>query len=332
MGRLRAYLRGIHPLLWVTASVAVVVAGGVLHRTQRRVADEALTGVQAADFAEAQSFIADFDGSPLLAADWSGRFRPYLFRNGAYEPLLPSELDDAYAQTDFYSPTPVTATLVVLAGHRSGEPGFGLYAYDTETQTLLPLTDSAELDERRFCVERSAGLLSFRSRENVQRFARVGRDGATAAGEPVAPGFERCVFTSAHQLIGVERRSDPRGRAARQDERDPHDTAASPRQAPYRAWVCRLTEGRVACRRSPALADVEELDDFFVTADRRVGVIARARNAPFAGRTSSRWRAWSRPRTATSRRATSSTTTARTPASVSTADTGRRSRRARTDR
>jgi len=208
-------------------------------------------------FAQAQSFIEEFNGSPLLSANWDGHFRPYLFGNGQFDALLPHSIDANLERVDLYSPTPVTARHIVMAGHTAGRSPFDLYLYDVEAQSLRNLTDSPDVDDGDFCAERSKGLLSFRSGRR-QRFMRVAPDGVASIADPVATGFDRCIWTSEEQMIGV------RGR-----------------QPPYQLSVCTVAAPRVTCTPSDALSGVDHFVDFFVTPERRVGVIARKRDTPF---------------------------------------------------
>ena len=236
----------------VAVAALAIVAGAIY--VKRRLGGGAPTY-----FAQAQSFIEDLDGAPLVAANWHGHFRPYVFRDGAFTPLLPAKVGRDLTRVDLYSPTVVAGHQIVMAAQTAGKPSFDLYLYDVDGGSLRNLTDSPNVDEGDFCVERSSGLLSYRSGARTQRFVRVGADGKVASiGGPVAVALDRCVWTSPQQVIGV------RGR-----------------QPPYQLYTCNATAAGMACAPSDALSNVDHFIDFFVTADRHVGVIARKRGTPF---------------------------------------------------
>ncbi len=245
--------RGRLLVLILIAIGALAAAGAVVFRIRSREPDAPPTY-----FAQAQSFLEELDGAPLVAANWHGHFRPYVLRDGEYRPLLTPHVDRELARVDLYSPTPVTPRQIVMAGQTAGKSNFDLYRWDVDAQALQNLTDSPDVDDGDLCVERSAGLLSFRSGTRTQRFFRAGADGVSILAEPLGLALDRCLWTSPEQLVGV------RGR-----------------QPPYQLVTCAVTPPRVTCTPSPALADVDHFIDFFVTADRRLGVVARRRGTQF---------------------------------------------------
>jgi hypothetical protein len=232
--------------------VALAIAGALLSRTQGVHREAPPTY-----FAQAQSFIADLNGAPVVSANWGGRFRPYLFREGEYRPLMPPGLEGGLEGVDLYSPTPATPGQIVMAGQTAGGRNFDVYVYDLDARALRNVTESPAVDDGDFCVERSSGLLAFRSGVR-QRFVRVDGAGVSSIAELAGPGFNRCIWTSPEELIGV------RGR-----------------RPPYQLSTCSVRAPRVVCTPSAALSDVDHFVDFFLTDDRRVGVVARKRAAPF---------------------------------------------------
>jgi hypothetical protein len=211
-----------------------------------------------------QSHLEAFDGKPLVAANWSGRYRPYVFDGERYVAVIvdePSEL----ARFDLTTPFAISATEILLSGSEAGRPEYDIFAYDTQTKTLRNLTATPNVDEGRICVNHEARLIAFRARpgpsanasqpavplRDEQRVARVA-DGLQQIGEGGLPPFDDCVWLDAETLLGIERRTTG-----------------------YQLQRCSVTTSDVRCEARAALAGIDAVTGFLEPEGRDVGIIAR---------------------------------------------------------
>src|SRR5882672_6922833 len=78
---------------------------------------------------QVQSHLEVLGDAPLVAANWHGRYRPYVFVREAFVPLLHREPADI-ADVDLMSPVAVSADEVLLLGSAAGRAEYDLFLYD----------------------------------------------------------------------------------------------------------------------------------------------------------------------------------------------------------
>jgi hypothetical protein len=203
---------------------------------------------------QVQSHLEALDGAPLVAANWHGRYRPYVLVGEAFVPLLQGD-SSAVPDVDLMSPLPVSATEVLLLGAASGRPEYDLFLYDRTRGALTNLTATPAVDEGNPCVSGASRLLAYRT-SGGERVARL-RDGLAPLGHGALPAFDRCLWADATTLLGIERR----GRA-------------------YRLHRCVVANDTVRCEPRAALDDVDTVTAVF-PATPFVGVIARRHGDQF---------------------------------------------------
>lgn len=206
-------------------------------------------------FGQAQSHLEEFRGLPLISANWSGAFRPYLWREGGFVALLDPAADHALAHVDLYSPTPLASSKVLLAGQFEGRREFDLYLLDANHGSVTNLTATPQVDEGDFCVAPTGDRLSYRE-DHAQRFAVLRGEALEPLPATDTPGFRRCLWLNRTTVFGVL---------------EQHDR--------YTLYLCRVGEEGFRCAPTPALADAERVGEFWRTADGRVGLAARLRGA-----------------------------------------------------
>jgi hypothetical protein len=182
---------------------------------------------------QVQSHLEVLDGTPLVAANWHGRYRPYVLARDAFVPLLQSDVA-GIADVDLVSPLAVSANEVLLLGSASGRPEYDLFLYDRPSAALTNLTATPTVDDGNPCVNETTRLLAFRTGSGEQ-IARL-RHGLVPLSHPRLPAFERCTWVDATTLIGIERVG-----------------------LEYRLHRCTVADDAVACERRPGLDDVENV-------------------------------------------------------------------------
>ncbi len=214
-------------------------------------------------FGQAQSFLKEFRGAPLLAANWEGRFAPYLFERGRFEPVIPRAVLAAHPTLDLYSPTPLSHDEILLAAQDSGKRAFAIFHYSTRSQRLTNLTPSqAEgRDNGGFCVSPKGGTISYHQddRQIVASLDREPSPHLVTIGEPIGPAFDHCLWASESIVMG--------------------ETGGM--GTPSKIFRCERHDAGFSC--SPLLAD-EQLDgfvDFHLQTDGTVGMIARRKGEEF---------------------------------------------------
>jgi hypothetical protein len=204
---------------------------------------------------QAQGHLASLAGAPLLAANWEGRYRPYVFRGGRYVALVPQGAP-AWPTLDLTTPLAVSATEVLLAGTEAGGVAYDIFLYDTRARTLQNLTNTRDADEAAVCVDPDSRLIAYHAPdgEHVARLA----DGLRPLEQPRLPPFARCIFAAGPTLLGVE--------------------ARPPGEQLHR---CTFTADRVSCEEREALHDVEEVTQLARASGTGVTVVGRRRGAMF---------------------------------------------------
>jgi hypothetical protein len=205
-----------------------------------------------AGWGQAQSFLEELDGAPLLAAEWTGRFRPYRFDGTRCVPLVAVAAEAELAAVDLFSPTPAGAGELMLVGTESGRPEHDLYRLDVASGRVAALTSTPGLDEGSFCVERGSGLVAYRA-DAGERFARLaGGQLRPLAG--AAPPFERCRWLDGRTLVG-----------------------AAGQLGAWRLHRCAVAGESVDCRPTRAFSSLRDFSDFTRLPDGRLAAIGLAR-------------------------------------------------------
>lgn len=205
-------------------------------------------------FGQVQSQLEALDGAPLIAANWQGRYRPYVLASDAFVPLLRAEHAEI-ADVDLVSPMPVSKDRVLLVGSAAGRPEYDLFLYDRSSDALSNLTATPSVDEGRPCVDDTTGMLAYRTGTG-EVIARL-QGGLRPFSHGRLPAFESCTWLDATTLLGIERL----GRG-------------------YRLHRCRIGEDAVACDGRAALDDVDAVSGFQRTRS-PITIIARRRNQMF---------------------------------------------------
>jgi dipeptidyl aminopeptidase/acylaminoacyl peptidase len=202
---------------------------------------------------QAQSHMEALDGAPLLAATWSGRSRPWVWRDGRFVLLADSGVPPGL---DLYRPLPLSATELLLAGTEAGHPWFDLFLYDLGSRTLTNLTDSAAVDDGGLCLHAPSRRVAWRAGRG-ERFAVVADGELRPLASDAVPGFVACAFDGPDTILGAGRRPGGWGLAR-----------------------CRVEGEAVGCAPGAALDDVDAFVKFVRTPE-GPGVIARRRGEPF---------------------------------------------------
>ncbi len=185
---------------------------------------------------QTQSHLEALDDAPLIAANWHGRYRPYVHGRDAFAPLLTGDHPEI-ADVDLVSPLPVSPHQVLLLGSASGRPEYDLYLYDRASGALSNATATPAIDEGRPCIDVATGLLAYRTGTGEQ-IARVG-DGLSPLAHGRLPAFEACTWVDATTLLGIERV----GRTSRMHR-------------------CRVEANAIACEPTAALDTMETVTGF----------------------------------------------------------------------
>ena len=207
---------------------------------------------------QAQTFLTAWRGEPLFSANWSGRYRPYVWRAGEAVAVI-GDLAQPTDDVDFFSPTPLSDDEILLSGSSGGrEDRFDLYLYDRTSSVLSNLTSAAEANHGNACVLSSARMLSWRERRTqAQHFAVVSADGKLESRGDAGAPFDACHWIDARTMLGYARA-----------------------KSGYVLSRCAL-EREPKCEPLTALRDVDDVLQLFPAPDGGVGVIARKKGAQF---------------------------------------------------
>jgi len=203
---------------------------------------------------QVQSHLEALDSAPLIAANWHGRYRPYLYLHDRFVPLITAEPPDV-ADVDLVSPLPVSRDRVLMLGSASGRPEYDLFLYDRARGALANLTATPAFDEGRPCFEPTSERLAYRTGTG-ERIARLDATLVPLPSEPLPP-FESCTWLDSATLLGIERAGTK-----------------------YRLHQCRVGDDRVACEPRPALVDVDAVVGF-TRARAPLAILGRRRNDSF---------------------------------------------------
>jgi len=142
---------------------------------------------------------------PLIAASWSGEFRPYLYDGDRYRPLI-SDPRGRLARVDLYRPIPISSREILMTGQTAGRPFFDIYLLALGDDLPVNLTRTPELDEGDLCARPGSRLLAYRAGDR-EVFARLGR-GLEPIASPVR-GFDECAWLDQRHLVGIAGRAPP---------------------------------------------------------------------------------------------------------------------------
>lgn len=205
---------------------------------------------------QAQSFLEELSGNVVLSANWGGMFRPYVFKDGVYSPLLSSPHDDQVKNVHLYSPTPISDREVLLAGLSLVSRGkFQIYLYDIGEDRLTNVTHSTRNDGS-FCLYKPKRLISFSSKgeeeeDRLQRFGAIESSRGLRLFEAEnVPDFYRCIWVDEHTLLGAHLKDK--------------------RPTLYKCTFAGV--GRVRCEKYDTLATMFRLVDFNRAPDGGVGI------------------------------------------------------------
>ncbi len=158
-------------------------------------------------FGQAQSWLEELDGDPLIAASWTGESRPYVHSGGQYRLLVPDR-EGRLARVDLYRPVAISAAEILMTGTAAGRPFFDLYLHRLGDDVPVNLTRTPEIDEGELCVRAGSPVVAYRSGER-ELFARV-RDGALEPlAAPTVRGFDECAWLDDRRLVGIAGRQPP---------------------------------------------------------------------------------------------------------------------------
>jgi hypothetical protein len=152
-------------------------------------------------FAQAQSFLEEFRGHPLLAANFDGAYRPFSWVDRSFTPLFGPSTDKECVECDFYDPTPLSDDEVLFDAQENGKRPFDIFLFNAKSGTLRNLTSSPGDDEGDYCVERTTRRIAF-GRNAQERFGVV-NDSLAVDSRMSGPGFARCVFENPDTVLGV---------------------------------------------------------------------------------------------------------------------------------
>jgi len=218
-------------------------------------------------FGQVQSSLEDLGGQPLIAASWSGEFRPYVFTGDGYRPLV-VDRGGRLARVDLYRPTPLSADEILMTGQAAGRRAFDIYVLRLGDDAPVNLTATPDVDEGDLCVASGSRVLAYRAgdREVFARFARGRLEPIVSA--PAMLGLRECVWLDAGHLVGV-----------------------SGRVPPFHLTECRLGQSSVECHeRQRAMENIVEVTDLTAGPGRGAGsapgpkvayLTALARDRPF---------------------------------------------------
>jgi len=206
-------------------------------------------------FGTTQSFIEEFQGAPLISANWEGRYRPYLYLNDKFEPLFSDADIAAYAATDFYNPTPIDATHVLVYGEHNNEKNMFLFNASTKKLDLLYRSTDDPISAEFFsaCVSRDNALIAYPNKEQ-EHFYQVNMDTRRltelSTSNQNIPRLESCIWTKGKQLLG-----------------------ALHTEQGFQLAKCELNQSNLQCRPTNAFSGFTEITSFFEQDDKQVGVI-----------------------------------------------------------
>ena len=166
----------------------------------------AKTVIEPNNFGQAQSFIAELNGAPLISGNWEGRFRPYYLVGEKLLPVINSHEEKIFSDYDFYSPTPLEGG-ILMSAQKLGLGNFDLVFYDLQKNALQFATDSTEHDEGNYCIS-PQGLVAFRQ-DRQQKVARLSQGRLQVLSTTTLPSFSRCVWLDQHRFLGATRQNTP---------------------------------------------------------------------------------------------------------------------------
>jgi hypothetical protein len=161
-------------------------------------------------FGRAQSTLEAFQGAPLISANWEGRFRPYLYTEGKFNPLFPAELSNQYPQTDFLNPKPLNDSQFLIYAETLGQANSDLLVFDDSSKKIQKISYTAHTEPGWYdhsCVSRDNNLISMPTKTGQAffklDFTRLSADPIDAGGS--APAFSHCLWVNPTTLLGLSK-------------------------------------------------------------------------------------------------------------------------------
>ncbi|MDB5038942.1 MAG: hypothetical protein JWQ35_2470 [Bacteriovoracaceae bacterium] len=208
-------------------------------------------------FGQAQSFLEELNGEPLLAGNWSGRFRPYVFRKGHYLSLFQERPLKNFENFDFYSPTPISNHEILFAGEELGNKKFDLFLYDTQKAKIVPLTNTPGSDNGDFCLSPKKDLIAFRQ-DQSERIAKLFDQTLHYFDGSEMPEFQRCLWVNQNKFLGL-----------------------AGREKPFAIYSCETNNEKALCTQSSLGHSLQDFQDFYKTDDGEIGFIALKDDSEF---------------------------------------------------
>jgi hypothetical protein len=213
-------------------------------------AQDLLAHSRGSDWSTAQSWIDEWQKSPIFSANWSGPYRPYRVRYNTVMPLL-SPKTVVSSGMDLMSPVALSDRFIFFSARRRHGPDvFSIRLLDTSTGELKDLTDDEGVDEGNLCVDRKGLHAAWRVGKAREKFITVESGGKIRSiGEWPLP-FKHCAWIDSNHWVGV--------------------TGAEEDQV---LWSCKVAQ-TVSCERTSILKGFSGFVKFLQLPYGKVGFIA----------------------------------------------------------
>ncbi len=162
--------------------------------------------ISSLQWAQTQSYIAEWQDHPLVSANWRGRFEPYLIKGKAFEPLISDALLDTFPATQFYSPLPLSENRFLLDGaDKLQGRKISLFLFDKGKNTLTDLTPPSE-DNGNACVSKDTSRVSWKNSKQ-QVFGEIGQEAAITHLQTTPVLFTSCKWVDNTHLLGIQNKT-----------------------------------------------------------------------------------------------------------------------------
>ena len=201
-----------------------------------------------------ESSVEEFNGVPLVTANWIGTLRPYLFKDGKFVPLIPDTLENHLENLELWSATSISSHEVLMTGRQDGSSIAQMYLFDSTTGKLTNLTNSPKTSDWGFCVsKRTPPLIAYSNDGTHFAEMREGKRIDVPLNEKIT--FSRCLWLDYDHVIGMEK-----------------DTIAH---------LCAFQKSGIECRKIPAFDKIDKAVNLFEGPHHEPGVIARLHKKQF---------------------------------------------------
>lgn len=208
---------------------------------------------------EAQSFIGEWQGRPIIAGNWSGRERPYHLRDNSLHLVIPeSALTDS--SIDLRWPTTLSDNELLIGTKKGHLKSAGeILHFDQRTNRLINLTSSPEIDSRRFCLHRASRMITW-SEGSQQYVARIttGPDVHLEDHITHERAFSTCEWIAPDEFLATQKF-----------------------KAGATLYLCSYKSLALACKELPTLKDTIHFVNFFLDSSGKPAVIALLEGASF---------------------------------------------------